>query len=151
MTYLYMWMRAVEVLGLFRDHVELFFRALGAERQELFVARYNEISHVDNIKLARWSERAYWSGDEWLLLFAVARFVFTKACDGDTVLKQHLSCFRKHLQYLGVLLQESLTMEEIDRAEQVCIDCRKDMVDLFGKDEMTFPNFHAILREQFFF
>ncbi len=140
---------AVEILGLFRDDVFLFYHDLGAERQETFGKWYAKIGSIGSIKLPVWKDSAFWSGDEWLVVFAASWFAFAMACQGSEPLQDRLRLFKLHLDYLGVLLQESMTRPEISSARQVCIQWREGMVERYGKAAMAFPNFHAILRKFF--
>ncbi len=138
---------AVEILGLFRDDVEMFYKTIGADGRKIFDHEWTEMKCVGTTRLPRWKDRAMWSGDEWLLAFAVSDFAFSKACQERADLQVRLKCFRTHQAYLRILLQESITQEEIDKAQGLCILWRKMMVAWYGEKEMSYPNFHAILRK----
>lgn len=85
--------------------------------------------------LPDWSDRNFWNGDGWLEAFSFFTFVFRRIWSEaekkrGTQLRPHFVCWCDHAQVIRVMLQQSLSLDEIDRAEGKCRSWRRQAVAL---------------------
>jgi hypothetical protein len=138
----------VAIIGLFADHVELLFESLSASKRRKF-EQIHATCKLNNRELRPFSSRGYWMGEEWLEFLAVAPFLMSKMLNDeqDDVISRRIKAFILHCKWLQIMLQRSLSIPQINRAEDICVEWRAEMVLLYPQSNLVLhkANFHNIL------
>jgi hypothetical protein len=139
----------VSILGLARWHFNwIYDNVLNAsekrtleeilQREEFSVAGRN-VTYLESSK--------FWNGDYWLRFLAVSCFAFSLVLGRDNKTRSNYYCWVQHMCWLNIMLQPQLSMNDIQKAEELCWEWRKQMRQLpdMNNDIVNIPNFHAIL------
>lgn len=148
----------LEVIGLMKTHFELLlsksFLKQPIERQKFldYVCDFSQSTLTCKLNNVDISHRAEWNSDQWMKLYAIVPFALRRIVSetSNDVSKENflkaLNCWVLHQSYYSILLQESLTVEEIEIARTKCINWRSEMLKIYPRKSLfKVVNFHAIL------
>ncbi|KAL0481789.1 hypothetical protein AKO1_015397 [Acrasis kona] len=133
-------------IGLFKRYIDFMDTVLKKEEVE----QLKKLMKSDDFKIfgrqgPPYENRKYWNGEAWLEFFAVAPFLYKAVTSHDSTLTKYYKCLVRLCNWMSILLQRSLTGTEIDRAEALCKEWRREYLALRSPADCNFPNFHNVL------
>lgn len=82
----------------------------------------------------------------WMQWMKISPFILFSTMTRNAFLQQHYECWLAHLEWIKIILTPSLSMDDIKKGKQKCIEWRTLMVKLFSPfKDLKFPKFHLIL------
>lgn len=129
------------IIGLIPWHISFILDDIfSAKEYDLFVSKYNSYKTKYNLPALKGMRR--WQGDDWIKVFPFILFIFKEP------LKQRpciYKCLFMHMQFTRKVLQETITLDQIDQAEKLCAEWRVQAAKLYGESAVNFPNFHNVV------